>query len=149
MGSLLNLIGGPIKGLIDSVGGVLDKLTTTDKEKLEAKQKLLEIERDFQVTMATLDAEWAKAQRDVIVAEATGHSWLQRNWRPLLMLFFAFIIGTVVWTGGYINGRQVDHDFVMEVLNIVKLGIGGYVVGRSAEKVLPNVTQIFASNGKK
>lgn len=143
MGSLLSFIGGPIKGLIDSVGGVLDKLTTTDKEKLEAKQKLLEIERDFQLSLATLDAEFAKAQRDVIVSEATGHSWLQRNWRPLLMLFFGVIIGTVVWTGGYINGRQVDHEFIMEVLNIVKLGIGGYVVGRSAEKVVPNVTKLF------
>lgn len=146
---ILKILGGPVKGLVKAVGGVLDDLTTTDEERLKAKEKLLEIERSFTVKLAEIEADVARSQAKVIVAEATGKSWLQRNWRPVLMLFFAVIIGWVTWTGGYVNGRLIDPQFIMEILSIIKLGIGGYVIGRSAEKIAPGVVSVFKQDKKK
>lgn len=145
---ILDILSGPVTGLVKAVGGVLDKLSTTGEEKLAAQRELLEIERSFTVSLAKIDMEFAQAQRDVVVAEAAGQSWLQRNWRPLMMLFFAVIVGTIVWTGGYINGRMLDHQFVMEILGIIKLGLGGYIIGRSAEKIAPSVVGIFQKDKK-
>lgn len=141
---LLSILGGPVKGLVKEIGGVIDSVTTTEEEKLKAQRKLVEIQQSFQVQIANVETEWAKAQRDTIVAEAKGDSWLQRSWRPIVMLFFAVIIGVVVFSGGYLNGRQLDTAFVMEILSIIKVGLGGYVIGRSAEKIVPGVAEIFA-----
>jgi hypothetical protein len=145
MAGILGFLSGPVKSLVGEIGNILDKLSTTDQEKLEAQRKLAELQFSFQAKIAEIEAEWVKSQRDVIVAEAGGPSWLQRNWRPILMLFFAVIIGTVVWTGGWINGRQLNSEFVMEILSIIKLGLGGYVIGRSVEKVAPSVAEMFGN----
>lgn len=149
MAGVLSIFGSPLKGLVNEVGKIIDKVTTTDEERLEAQRKLADLTMSYQVKMAEVEARWVESQRDTIVAEAKGESWLQRNWRPLTMLFFATIIGVVVFSGGYINGRQLDHDFIMRILDIIQLGLGGYVLGRSAEKIVPNVAQIFADKSKK
>ncbi len=69
----------------------------------------------------------------IINAEATGESWLQRNWRPLLMLWFAGLVGAhwLGFTPDNLTQSTIDH-----LLAIVQVGIGGYVVGRSGEKMM-------------
>lgn len=140
---ILGFLSGPITALIKEVGGVIDSLSTTKEEKLEAQRQLVALQMEFTLKAQELEMGWVQAQRDTIVAEASGASWLQRNWRPILMLFFAFLIGYVTWTGGYVNGRQLDVAFTADLMEIIKLGIGGYVVGRSAEKIVPQVAEIL------
>lgn len=142
MPSLLSLLSGPMKGLVDSLGGVIDKFVTTDKEKAAAQLALVTATKEFELKMAEVDKEWAAMQRDVIVAEANGHSWLQRNWRPITMLSMVFLIGYIIFTGGYVNGRELEPSFVTEILEIIKIGLGGYVIGRSLEKIAPSVASI-------
>lgn len=69
----------------------------------------------------------------VITAEAQGDSWLQRNWRPLLMLWFAGLVGAH-WLG--FTPPNLPEAVVINLLDIVQVGVGGYVLGRSAEKVV-------------
>lgn len=141
---IIDLIAGPVKGLIDGAVSIINSIKGgSPEEKNAATLALTQLQIEFQSKLVEADLEIAKSQRDVIVAEAQGGSWLQRNWRPIVMMFFCTLIGTVVWTGGYVNGHALDHDFVMEILSIVKLGLGGYVVGRSAEKIAPHVTEMF------
>ena len=144
MSGFLSFITGPVKGLFDGVSGLINTIKGgSPEEKLAAQTQLMEIQTAFQTKLLEADLQFAQAQRDVIVAEANGHSWLQRNWRPVTMLAMVFLIGVIVWTGGYVNGRQLDHDFVMEILSIIKVGLGGYVIGRSAEKIAPQIATIF------
>ena len=67
----------------------------------------------------------------IIVAEAQGESWLQRNWRPVTMITF---VGLVVakWLGYTAPG--VTEAIELKLLDIIQVGLGGYVVGRSVEK---------------
>jgi len=69
----------------------------------------------------------------IITAEAGGESWLQRNWRPLLMLWFAGLVGAH-WLG--FTPPNLPDAVVAQLLDIVQVGVGGYVLGRSAEKVV-------------
>ena len=144
MAGILSLLTGPIKDLFQGAVGLINSIKGgSPEEKNAATLALSQLQTDFQLKLVEADLVIAQAQRDVIVSEATGASWLQRNWRPIMMLFFGVLIGTVVWTGGYVNGRQLDHEFVMEILSIVKVGLGGYVVGRSVEKIAPQVASMF------
>ena len=103
------------------------------------KQKLsLEIQREYMQNVAKLEQQLLKSQADIIVSEATGHSWLQRNWRPITMLVFVFIIANnyILVPYGQAFGLHVpilnlpDH-----VWELIKYGLTGYIGARSVEKI--------------
>ena len=114
---------GPLVALI---GKAIDK-AIPDKDEAEKLKA--------QVTLAALDQSNTELQGavDIIVAEANGESWLQRNWRPLLMLWFAGLVGAH-WLG--FTPDNLPESVVNNLLDIVQLGIGGYVLGRSGEKMV-------------
>ena len=65
-----------------------------------------------------------------------GKSWLQRTWRPITMLVF---VGLIVarWLGW--SAPNLGEGEVLKLWDIVEIGLGSYVIGRSAEKILPGV----------
>ena len=79
-----------------------------------------------------------QAASSVIVSEASSGSWIKQNWRPLVMLWFAGLVGAH-WMG--FTPENITDDVVTELLALVKIGLGGYVVGRSVEKVAPSIVQ--------
>lgn len=74
-----------------------------------------------------------EAASKIIVAEAGGDSWLQRNWRPMTMLWFTALVGAH-WLG--LTPENLSEAQVLGLLDIVQVGLGGYVVGRSVEKTM-------------
>jgi hypothetical protein len=113
----------PITTLID---GVLDKVVpdAAERDRISFEiQKLL---------MGNQSKELEQAVK-VILAEAQGESWLQRNWRPILMLWFAGLVGAH-WLG--FTPPNLPESVVIGLLDIVQVGIGGYVLGRSGEKII-------------
>ena len=67
----------------------------------------------------------------IIQTEAQG-GFLQRNWRPIMMLVFAGLM-VAHWFG--FTAPNIPESVQNSLLNIILVGIGGYTVGRSAEKV--------------
>jgi hypothetical protein len=137
MGGLLGLLKGPIDGIISSVGSVIDNLHTSDQEKLEAKLALSQAEMAFRGQLLEADARWAETQADVIKAEANGEGFLQRSWRPILMLTFTFIIAWNFVIAPIFSMESVPVP--EDMWELLKIGVGGYIVGRSAEKIAPSV----------
>ena len=72
------------------------------------------------------------SQAQVIMAEANGQSLLQRNWRPLVMLWFAVLISLSFF--GY-RPEGITEAMFVELMALLKIGLGGYVIGQSAEIV--------------
>lgn len=76
---------------------------------------------------------------DIIKAEAQGESWLQRNWRPILMLTIVLIIANNYLIKPYITalfGVELPLlELPTRLWDLMTLGVGGYVTGRSLEKV--------------
>lgn len=116
---------------------LVDKMHTSDAEKMELKNALFVSQAEL--TAKVLDYEKAvlKAQSDIVIAEAKGESWLQRSWRPITMLTLASLV-VAHWLGYTAPG--LSEPEVLSLLGLVKIGLGGYVVGRSAEKIAPQVT---------
>jgi len=111
--------------LLTGVLGVIDK-AVEDKDQASAiKAKLNELA----VTGGMKELE---AAAKIVVAEAQGDSWLQRNWRPLLMVMFGAIIANNYLLVPIFNSPPADIP--PDMWDLLKLGVGGYVVGRSAEK---------------
>jgi hypothetical protein len=70
-----------------------------------------------------------EVQSNVIVAEAQGQSWLQRNWRPITMICFLILV--ILDSFGWLPNKLAPQAWTL-----LSIGLGGYVVGRSAEKVV-------------
>jgi hypothetical protein len=117
-------------GLVKEVGNVIDNLFTSEEERLKAKNEIFKVLQEQQL-------ELQKLQTEVILAEAQGN-WLQRSWRPILMLAFGFIVIYVKFIAPLFSLPipPLEDEF----WNLLQLGIGGYVVGRSAEKIANNIT---------
>ena len=117
-----------IWNLIGSIGGkVLDIVDDVVEDKDEANRLKFEIQRQL---IENKSNELESAAK-IVLAEAQG-SWLQRNWRPLLMVTFAAPV-VAHWFG--LTAPNIPENVQNPLLNIVMVGVGGYVVGRSGEKI--------------
>lgn len=85
---------------------------------------------------------------DVVIAEAKGESWLQRNWRPISMLFFLVLIGSY-WFGLAPVYISSNPDVVTKLFGVFQIGLGGYVVGRSVEKTATTLAPAITAALKK
>ena len=133
--SILSILGGPVKALVGEVGGIIDNLHTSGEEKAAAKQKLAELAAATELSLEQLANEQMALQRDVIVAEAQGESWIQRSWRPVAMLT---MLALVVWQVVFASVFNLEPDWQAvpdRAWGLLSLGIGGYIAGRSTEKV--------------
>jgi hypothetical protein len=81
-------------------------------------------------------AELERAAGEIVLAEARSEHWLTASWRPILMLTFGALI-VARWLGYSAPG--ISEAEVLKLWDIVQLGLGGYVIGRSAEKVAPQI----------
>jgi hypothetical protein len=117
-----------IWNLIGTIGGkVLDIVDDVVEDKDEANKLKFQIQKQLLESKSTE----LEAQAKIVLAEAQG-SWLQRNWRPMLMVTFAGLV-VAHWFG--LTASNIPESVQNSLLNIVMVGVGGYVAGRSAEKV--------------
>jgi hypothetical protein len=112
-------------GVIGEINKVIDNLFTSDEERIHAKNEMLKILKEQQLELQRL-------QTEIIVAEANGN-WLQRSWRPILMLAFGFIVIYVKFLAPLFDFKipELENEF----WNLLQIGIGGYVIGRTGEKI--------------
>jgi len=127
---LMSLIGGIFKPAAD----LIDNLHTSEEERLEIKQKMFEAQMQAAMKVQEYESQLLKAKSDIITAEAMGASWIQRSWRPISMLTFLVLV--VLDALGLL-----PNPLAKEAWTLLQIGLGGYVVGRSAEKVIPKVTE--------
>jgi hypothetical protein len=121
--NILELVAGPIMSIID-------KVIPDPQAKQAAQLKFLELQQSGELAQLDAEVRMRLAAADIVKAEAQGESALQRNWRPVLML--------TRWLGW--SAPNLAEDEVLKLWDIVQLGLGGYVIGRSAEKILPQIT---------
>ena len=114
--------------LIKGVGGVIDNLTTSKEEKLEAERKI-------QALIANHEVEMEKNITERWKMDMQSDSWLSKNIRPLVLVFL--VVSTVLMIfidAGTIN--FVVEDKWTDLLQLVLITvIGAYFGGRSLEKV--------------
>ena len=88
LGSLFKTGGDTIKGTLEGAGTLAKDIRTAITNEVPAEKRA-----ELEAKALQMESEVKKAQSEVIIAEAKGDSWLQRNWRPIVMLgLFALII---------------------------------------------------------
>ena len=107
---------------------------------VEDKDMANKLKNEVSMQMLDNQSSIADASAKVIMSEATGESWLQRNWRPMLMIWFSILIGGY-WFGFVPINMPVT--IVASMFNLVTIGVGGYVGGRTVEKVASTIAPMI------
>jgi len=114
-------------GVIKDIGGVIDKLTTTEEEKLLIKKQIQEI-----LEKADSDAQEQVTER--WKADMASDSFLSKNIRPLVLVFLTFVFTILAFFDGNIGGFQVAEQYVPIFQSLLITVYGAYFVGRTWEK---------------
>jgi hypothetical protein len=140
---LTDLFTGGVTGIVSAVNDILGKFITDPEKKLEATVKLQQMATDLQVKIIDQERDLAVQQASIITAEAKSESWIARNWRPVTMLVFVYIIAHnyIFVTLFHLQSVPIPPD----MWDLLKIGIGGYIAGRSVEKIGDSVSAAFAS----
>jgi len=119
-------------GLVSSIfkpaAELIDAIHTSDEERLKVKQAMFELQVQAFQKAEEYETKLLDAKKTIITAEAQSQSWLARNWRPITMLTFLVLV--VMDSLALLPFRLAG-----EAWTLLQIGLGGYVVGRSAEKV--------------
>lgn len=124
MKKLIQLITG---GLIKDIGGVIDSVTTTEEERLEAKHKIQQL-----LEKADNDAQSQVTERWKY--DMQSDSFLSKNIRPLVMVFLTAMFTLLAFTDGNIGSFKVQKDYIPIFQSLLITVYGAYFVGRTWEK---------------
>ena len=124
---LKNLLSGGAAELVKNVGGVLDNLTTSKEEKLEAERKIKELIANYEVEMEkNITARWE--------VDLKSDSWLSKNVRPLVLIFLIVCTMLLIFIDAGALKFNVKDSYI-DLLQLVLITvIGAYFGGRSLEK---------------
>lgn len=132
--------------VLDFLKGIVSPVTDLISKAIPDKDLAANLNAQISALIINADTSALQAQSANIQAETKSDSWLAKNWRPITMLVFVFIIANNYIIAPYadaIFGKSVSLPTPPDLWALIKIGLGGYVVGRSAEKV----TTAWASRG--
>jgi len=131
------LVGDLVKGLF----GLVDKAVEDKDEANKLKADLETVMEKSDLSKFRTDME---ARAGIVLGEIQGKSWLQRNWRPILMLAIVAIVVNNYILFPYMSlftDKAVILDLPEKLWNLMMIGVGGYIAGRSGEKIVSNWKQ--------
>jgi hypothetical protein len=123
--------------VIQAVAPLAKILFNTVDKAVADKDLAAKLKSDLQTQMLQSHTQELTAAAKIIEAEAKA-GWFASSWRPLLMYVLIFIL---IWN--YVLGPVILFFFKAsititlpgDVWTLLQIGLGGYVVGRSAESV--------------
>ena len=128
MSLLTKIFSGGAADLVKGVGGVLDNLTTTKEEKLEAERKVKELIANYEIEMEkNITSRWE--------ADLKSDSWLSKNVRPMTLIFLIVCTMLLIFIDAGAISFSVDQDWKDLLKMTLMTTVGAYFGGRSLEKV--------------
>tara|TARA_R110000764_G_scaffold7691_2_gene26837 strand:- start:473 stop:865 length:393 start_codon:yes stop_codon:yes gene_type:complete len=118
-----------IAGIFKPAAELIDELHTSEDERLTAKGHLLDVQAAAMQRVFDYEKSTLEAQANIVNSEAGSEHWLTATWRPITMLtMLTLVVGdAMMWLP-----NPLSEDAFM----LLQIGLGGYVVGRSAEKII-------------
>jgi len=125
-----------ISNIFKPAAELIDNLHTSEEEKLIQKAAMLETQAAVMAEALDYENTQLQIRQETINAEAKSEHWLTSTWRPITML--TFVASIVAYWFGIV---EVPQEAVDGMFTLVQIGVGGYTIGRSAEKVVPAITR--------
>jgi Holin of 3TMs, for gene-transfer release len=122
------LIADVVSGILKPISDVIDHVTVSGDDK--AKLQMAQLQASLQAAGAVQNYEQTllDGQLKIVTAEASSGSWLTSSWRPITMLTFLGLV--VADSFGWLHSPLAPQAWTL-----LQIGLGGYTVGRSVEKV--------------
>ena len=114
-----------VTNLVSAVGEIVDRLTLPGREKKHLETDILRL-------LIAVEEKTISEQAASIREEARGN-WLQRSWRPIVMLVFTLII----LAGTFLN-LPILAD-TSRFWDLLEIGLGGYIIGRGSEQLVSSL----------
>lgn len=114
-----------VTNLVSAVGEIVDRLTLPGREKKQLETDILRL-------LIAVEEKTISEQAASIREEARGN-WLQRSWRPIVMLVFTLII----LAGTFLN-LPILAD-TSRFGDLLEIGLGGYIIGRGSEQLVSSL----------
>jgi len=124
---------GPLVTVLAPIVGDLVKRIIPDADKSK------EIEKEVKLALLEHTDSLEAMRGKIVLAEAGSTNWLTASWRPLLMLVVIAIIACNYLFFPIIRifyPEMIVLELPVELWNLLTIGVGGYVVGRSGEKMV-------------
>ncbi len=120
-----------ISNMIDELTGKINGLIS---EKIKDKEKALELQTEIEKEILKFEENLEKTEEisEKYIQEYTEESWLTKNWRPITMFMFVFLI-VADWFG--FSSSSIPLEIKEKMYSLMEISMGGYVAGRSLEKI--------------
>ena len=113
--------------LVKEVGNTIDKLTTSDQERLQAKKEIKEVLLVYEKSMQEqVTSRW--------LSDNNG-SLLTKNIRPIALAFLTFMFVIISVFSGNIGTFEIQEEFVPVYQTLLIVIYTAYFGGRSFEKI--------------
>ena len=123
--------------MLGAVAPLAKILFNTIEKAVPDKDLQEKLKAQLQTQLLQSNTQELQAAAKIIEAEAKA-GWFAASWRPLLMyvlifiLVWNYVIGPVIKV---FTGAIISFELPGDVWTLLNVGLGGYVVGRSAESV--------------
>ena len=123
--------------MLNAVAPLAKVLFSTIEKAVPDKDLQEKLKAQLQTQLLQSHTQELQAAAKIIEAEAKA-GWFASSWRPLLMyvlifiLVWNYVIGPVIKV---FTGAIISFELPGDVWTLLNVGLGGYVVGRSAESV--------------
>jgi len=113
--------------VVKEIGNAVDKLTTTEEEKLTIKKQVIKI-------LEQADANAQAQVTDRWKSDMASDSFLSKNIRPIILIYITVIFTALAFTDGNIGEFQIAKEYIPIFQTLLVTVYGAYFVGRTWEK---------------
>lgn len=135
-----NIFSSGVSGVIDSVGTAIDKLVTSDEEKMKLKNELIKIELEAKNKADELNFKYEEEVTKRHQVDMTSDSWISKSIRPITLMFILIMYSLLSIASGF--EFEVTESYVELLGQWGMLIMSFYFGGRTLEKV----SQIMKGN---
>ena len=132
MSWLIDIFSSSASAIVDSVGTAIDKLVTSDEEKLQLKNELVKIQLE-----ATLKANEQANEAEAQITErwkSDNENILTRAVRPFSYAWVIVLFSAMILTDGNIGQFKINIAYIPVIETLLVTMTVAYFGGRSFEK---------------
>ncbi len=133
MSFITDIFSSSVGTVVDSVGSAIDKLVTSDAEKLALKNELIKIQTDAKLKEQEIDIQYAMEATKRQSNDMQSDSWLSKNIRPMTLIFILVMYSLLSISSGF--EFEVTESYVSLLGEWGMLIMSFYFSGRTIEKV--------------
>lgn len=123
-----------VAGIFKPAAELIDDLHTSEEERLAQKARLLEVQAATIDKALEYERSAIESRAKIVQTEAESEHVITATWRPIVMLTFCGLaVGDAL--------GLLPNPLAPEAWTLLQVGLGGYVIGRSGEKVVKSIKQ--------